>query len=78
MAGVPLKRRRRPGGCLSPPKRLFGFVNDVAPGQADIMQVTIGPLGQFTPLTHALAPDMQGLSELCPKAIAMIIYHRLM
>jgi DNA-binding transcriptional LysR family regulator len=49
MAGVPLRRRRRPGGCSSPPKRLFGFVDDVAPGQGDIMQVAIGPLAQFAP-----------------------------
>jgi hypothetical protein len=78
MAGVALRRRRRPGGCSSPPKRLFGFVDDVAPGQADIMQVAIGPLGQFPPLALTIPPDVKGLAELRQKPGAMMIYHQYM
>jgi len=40
----------------SPPKRLFGLVSDVTPGKADVMQVAIGPLGQFAPLALTLSP----------------------
>jgi hypothetical protein len=29
------------------PKRLFGFVNDVAPGDADIVQIAVGPVAQL-------------------------------
>src|SRR5260370_30510734 len=77
MAGVPLKRRRRPG-CLRPPKRLFGLVNDVATRKSDVMQVPVGPLCQLTPLALTLAPGMEGLAELGEKARTMIIYHRFM
>ena len=64
-----IPKRRRPaslsrgdaglGCCLSPPERLFGLVNDVAPGKADVVQVAIGPLGQFAPLALTVAPDMK-------------------
>ena len=37
---------RRPSG---PPKRLFGLVGDVAPGQADIVQVAGDQLGELAP-----------------------------
>jgi hypothetical protein len=66
--------RRRSG----PPKRLFGFENDVAPGQADIVQVTVAQFSELTPLLLALPPDMEGLAELGEKPRTMMIYHRFM
>jgi hypothetical protein len=53
-------------------------VDDIAPGKSDVMQVTLGPMGQFTPLASALAPDMQPLAELSEKPRFMMIYHRFM
>jgi hypothetical protein len=41
------------------------------------MQVAVGPLGQFVPLTPAVAPDIQSLAEPRQKPIFMIIYHLL-
>jgi hypothetical protein len=78
MAGVPLKGATPAWLRSSPPKRLFGLVNDVAPRKANIVQVAIGPLGQFAPLTPAIAPDMQLLAELRQEPGAMMIYHRFM
>jgi hypothetical protein len=77
MAGVPL-RGSAGLAALCPPKRLFGLVNDVAPGKADIVQLAIGPLRQFAPLALAFAPDMQLFAELRQKTGTMMIYHRLM
>jgi hypothetical protein len=66
-------------GCsLIPPEGFFGLVDDIAPRKPDVVQVAIGPLRQFAPLTHALAPDMQGLAKLGKKAGMMIICHRFM
>jgi hypothetical protein len=77
MAGVP--ERATPAWLLlSLPKRLFGLVDDVAPGKADIVQVAIGPLGQFAPLTPTIAPDMKLLAELRQKPGTMMICHRCM
>ena len=67
-AGAPIWRS-------GPPKRLFGLANDVAPGQADIMQVAIGPARQFAPLARTLPPNMQGLAELAEKVGNMTICH---
>jgi hypothetical protein len=66
------------GGCSSPPERLFGLANDVAPGQADIVEVAIAPMGQFTALAPPVTPDMEGLAKLGQKSRSMMIYHRLM
>jgi hypothetical protein len=78
MAGAPQERRRRPGCCLSPPKRFFGFENDVAPGKADIMQVTVGHFGELASIMLTLPPDADGFAELGEKARPMMIYHRFM
>ena len=78
MAGVPLMRRRRPGCDLSPPERFFGLVGDVAPGDADVVQLPFGPPGQFAALLVTLPTDMEGFDQLGQKARTMIIYHRLM
>jgi hypothetical protein len=78
MAGVPLKGATPAWLRSSPPKRLFGLVNDVTPGKADIVQVAIGPLRQFAPLTPTISPDMQLLVELRQKPGTMMIYHRFM
>jgi hypothetical protein len=61
-----------------PPKRLFGFENDIAPGKADIVQFSLRQFSQLAPLVLALAPDMQGLRDLREKAGTMMIYHRFM
>jgi hypothetical protein len=61
----------------SPPKRLFGLVHDVAAGNADIVQVAVGPLGQFPTVPLALVPRVDGFLDLRPETCAMIIYHRL-
>jgi hypothetical protein len=59
----------------SPPKRLFGLMNDVAARKADIMQLTIGPLRELLSISHALPPNPDGLLDLGPESSAMIIYH---
>jgi len=51
-------------------------VNNVAPRQSDIVQVAIGPMGQFAALALTIAPDVNGFSELRQKTRLMIIYHR--
>ena len=78
MAGVPLMRRRRPGCDLSPPERFFGLVGNVTPGDADVVQFPLGPLGQFTARLVALPPDMEGFQQPGPKRRTMMIYHRFM
>jgi len=62
--------------CLSPPKRLFGLVHNVAPRQSDVMQIAIGPMDQFPTLTVALAPHVKGIAKLRQKPRFMMIYHR--
>jgi hypothetical protein len=69
---VALRRRS------SPPERLFGLVNDVAAGNADIVQVTLAPLSQFLPVPNAFLPRMDGFLDLGPETRTMMIYHRLM
>jgi len=59
-----------------PPKRFLGFVNNVTPRQSNIVQVAIGPMGQFAALALTIAPDVNGFSELRQKARFMMIYHR--
>jgi hypothetical protein len=61
---------------LSPPKRLLSLVSDVAPRKSDVMQVAIGPMGQFMPLLPAVTPDMQRINEPRQKPQFMMIYHR--
>jgi hypothetical protein len=61
-----------------PPKRLFDFVSNVAPGNADIVHVAIGPLRQLAALPLPLAPDVKGIAELGQNPGTMMIYHRLM
>jgi hypothetical protein len=61
-----------------PPERLFDLANDIAPGQADIMKLAVGPARQFAPLQIALTPDMQPFADLGEKARTMTIYHRFM
>ena len=63
MAGVPVIGRRRPGCHSSPPERFFGLVGDIAPGDADVVEFPIGPLGQFAARPVALPPDMEGFGQ---------------
>jgi hypothetical protein len=51
------------------------FVGDIAPRQADIVQIANIQLGELTPGALALAPDMEGLSDLGEKPSSMMIYH---
>ena len=48
---------------LRPPKRLFEFVCDVAPGDADIVQVALGAACELLPNAITLPPEMKGLRE---------------
>jgi hypothetical protein len=64
------------GGSSSPPEGLFDLMGDIAAGQADVMQVPVGPLRELTAALVALAPDVQGLAELGQKAWNMMICHR--
>jgi hypothetical protein len=48
---------------LSPPKRLFEFVRDVAPGDADIVQVALGPACELPAIAITLPPEMKGVHE---------------
>src|SRR4051812_41149939 len=75
-AGGPLRRRRRPWLHSSPPERLFRFVRDVAPREPDIVQVALGPVGEFAALLLAMAPDLQGFADPGPEAGTMMIAHR--
>jgi hypothetical protein len=50
-------------------------VSDVAPAQANVMQIAIAPLRQFAPLALPIAPGMEGLGELGEKPLAMMICH---
>src|SRR6185312_12860390 len=61
-----------------PPKRLFDFVRDVAPGNADVVHVALGPLRQLAALPLPLAPDKKGVAELGQNSGAMMIYHLMM
>jgi hypothetical protein len=53
-------------------------MDDVTQGNADIVEVPIGPLSEFTPVADALAPNAKGLADLGQNSKTMIIYHRLM
>src|SRR5436309_542442 len=61
---------------LRPPERFFGFVNDIAPGQADVVQVALGPVGQFAALVLAIPPGAERFNDLGPEAGTMMISHR--
>jgi hypothetical protein len=64
-------------GRSGPPKRFFCLVNDLAPGQPDVVQVTLGPAAQFAPLALPVAPGVKHFAELGENAI-MMIYHLIM
>src|SRR5882757_10952992 len=68
----------RAPAALGPPERFFGFVDDVAPGQADVVQVALGPVGQLAALVLPIPPNMQGFADLGPEAGTMMISHRFM
>jgi hypothetical protein len=53
-------------------------VRDVAPGQADIVQVAIGPMGEFLSGLVTLTPGVQGLAQLAQNARNMMICHHFM
>jgi hypothetical protein len=53
-------------------------MSDVAPGQADIVQVAIAPLRQFPALPASIAPDLKNFAQLGQKARPMMICHQSM
>jgi hypothetical protein len=59
----------------SPPKRLLGLADDIAPRKPDIVQVAIRPMGQFTPLASTVPPDIQPAAESGPISQFMMICH---
>jgi hypothetical protein len=77
LAGIPSGNAGQ-AACSSPPERLFGFVNDVAPGQADIVQVALGPMGEFLSGLITLPPGVEGLAQLAQNAPNMMICHHFM
>lgn len=62
-----------PGLRLSPPEWLLGLADDLAPRQSDVVQVPVGPTGQFVALLPAVGLDMELVAELGQKAGFMII-----
>src|SRR5205823_2621576 len=76
LAGAPLLRRRRRQRPSGPPERLFGFVGDIAPGPADVVQLAVRPFAQFLARAVALPPDMESIDHLRKQAWSMMIYHR--
>jgi hypothetical protein len=78
MAGVPQKGAAPAWLHLSPPKRLFRLVDDVAPGKADVMSVALAQFGQLAPLKLTLPPDMKGFANSCDEPGTMMICHRFM
>jgi hypothetical protein len=63
---------------LSPPEWFFGFVDDVAPRQADVMEVALGPLREFLAGLVTLPPNVDGLAQLGQNTLNMMICHRFM
>jgi hypothetical protein len=59
-----------------PPERFFGFEKDVAPRQADVVKIALGPLGELVTGTVALPPNVEGLAQLGQNAPNMMICHR--
>src|SRR6516165_6652683 len=43
-------------------KGFFDFAGDVAPREANVVQVPVGPSGEFLTVLVALPPDVQGLA----------------
>src|SRR6266700_5694715 len=76
-AGAPVIRRRRPGGQSGPPEGFVGLIGNVGPGQADVVEIAGGPVGQLAPGPVALVPDMQGFADLVDQAGCMMICHRI-
>jgi hypothetical protein len=62
----------------SPPEGFIGFVRDVAPGQADIVQVALGPMAEFLAGLITLPPSVEGLAQLAQNAPNMMICHQFM
>jgi hypothetical protein len=60
------------------PERLFKLAHNIAPLQPDIMQIAIGPPGQFASLASALTPDSKNFAEPAQNTLSMRIRHDLM
>jgi hypothetical protein len=60
----------------SPPEGFFGFVRDVAPGQADIVQVALGPMAQFLASLVPSPPGVEGVAQLAQNTSNMMICHK--
>jgi hypothetical protein len=54
------------------------FEGNVAPGQANVVQVTLAQFTELAPLLLALAPNVEGLAKLGQKPVVMMISHRFM
>ena len=63
---------------LRPPKRLVGLPGDVAPGQADIVQITLAPAGKLMTGPVTLPPKVDRLGQLGEHPGVMMICHRFM
>jgi hypothetical protein len=62
----------------SPPEGFIGFVRDVAPRQADIVEVALRPMAEFLAGLVTLPPGVKGLGQLAQNAPNMMICHRFM
>jgi hypothetical protein len=77
-AGVPLRSKATPAWLRSsPPEWFLGLADNLAPRQADIVQVPVGPMGQFVALLPAVSPNMELTAQPGQNAKFMIICHRL-
>src|SRR5581483_10757660 len=65
-----------PDHVLSPPEGFFGLGEDVAPRQADVVEVALGPLSQFVASAITLTPDVQRVADRPEEARNMMISHR--
>lgn len=53
----------------SPPKRLFEFMRNVARGDADIVQLALGPACEIPAIAITLPPEMKGLANAGPNLV---------
>ena len=63
-----------------PPEGFVNLIDNIAPGPADVVEILLGPLGQFAPRRVSMAPHMEDFAHLAKcsskEAKSMMIYHQ--